>query len=65
MAQGDEWRFPGLGKMYCTTLPPRVHDGAGKSHRSLDACTDKLRAKCEFSPFRPVLEAVAMEDEES
>jgi hypothetical protein len=66
IAQGDEWRLPGLGKFYCQELPPRVPDESGKLKRSMDAWEDdpKKKIRCKFTTFKSATDAVN-EDEES
>jgi hypothetical protein len=61
MARGDEWRLPGLGKMYCVDLPPRQSGARGVGSRDLDALQEH-RVTCAFAAFRSTLEA-ALEEE--
>lgn len=67
MAQGDEWRLPGLGKFYCTELPDRKSSKEG-AHRSLDSWQadsgPRKKIIFDFVPFRPTLTAVEEEDKE-
>jgi hypothetical protein len=66
MAQGEEWRLPGMGKFFCEDLPDR-HKTKDGSFRSLDeweaAPQPKKKIKFEFVPFRPILSAVEEEGE--
>lgn len=66
MAQGDEWRLPGLGKFFCEELPDRRQTKEG-SRRSLDlwqsAVEPKKKIKFDFVPFKPILQAVDEEGE--
>jgi hypothetical protein len=68
MAQGDEWRLPGLGKFFCTALPERRRDKDGIDRRDLDLHEadplPKKKVECKFSPFKPTLVAVEEEDSE-
>ena len=68
MAQGDEWRLPGLGKLFCVTLPDRRKGRDGTERRDLDlheeAPPPKKKVECKFASFKPVLAAVEDEDAE-
>lgn len=68
IAQGDEWRLPGLGKVYCSELPPRTLDSTGRLVRDLDswetAPAPKKKVRCKFSAFKSALEATSDEDAE-
>lgn len=68
MAEGDEWRLPGLGKLYCTELAPRTPDPiTGDLRRTLDAfkITPGKRVKCKFTAFKSATQAASEElDEE-
>lgn len=68
MAQGDEWRLPGLGKLFCTDLPERRKDQDGVEKRDLDlyeaAPLPKKKIECKFASFKPILSAVEEEDAE-
>jgi hypothetical protein len=64
MAHGDEWRLPGLGKLYCTKLPPRKMNSEGRMVRNLDA-VPRTQVKCRFGVFKSALPAVGDEDEAS
>lgn len=63
MSKGDEWRLPGLGKLYCTKLPPRVMNGEGRMVRDLNA-PPRAQVKCRFSAFKSAMSEVNEEDEE-
>lgn len=63
MARGDEWRLPGLGKLYCVDLPPRAPGARGVGSRDLDVITEH-KVMCAFTAFRATLEAALDEDGE-
>lgn len=68
LSQGDEWRLPGLGKFFCTELPPRVAIQDGMQARSLDAWAPlpdaKKKVRIKWSSFKSALRAVEDEDQE-
>lgn len=61
IAQGDEWRLPGLGKLFCTELPERTPGPDGRMVRTLDG---KKKVKCKFASFKSATEGVKEEDAE-
>jgi hypothetical protein len=63
MSHGDEWRLPGLGKIYCTKLPPRTMSPEGRMVRDLDAAP-RTQVKCRFSAFKSAMNGVNEEDAE-
>lgn len=66
LASGDEFRLPGLGKLYCTDIPDRVELPNGTKVRDLDAWQaaqgPKKKIRCKFSPFKSCLDAAVEED---
>lgn len=63
IAQGDEWRLPGLGKFYLTDLPPRTQTADGRMVRDLNA-HPRQKIKCKFSAFKSATQAVTDERED-
>lgn len=60
IAQGDEWRLPGLGKIYCTELPERTPGPDGRMIRTLYG--GKKKVKCKFASFKSATESVKEEE---
>lgn len=55
IANGDEWRLPGLGKFYCVELPDRTRNAEGRMVRTLEG---KKKVKCKFASFKSATEGV-------
>ena len=58
LAEGDEWRLPGLGKLFYVNLPPCPSSPDQNRQDAAGPPTPRKRVRCRFSAFPSTKEAL-------